>query len=194
MARERKYSTEELFNATKHILLQYGYEGFTFSLLANQLEISRGTLYKYFENKEELITDFMLYEMNLFLTELEGIHTYQHFEEQFDFLIQLMFKNPDIQQLIEMGQHVPIHTNKKVRENKERLSELHLKMYESLQGFIQLGRKEEKLNPKVIDAVILGYIFQAIAIPNHFGIPYSDWIKSIKEMISFGMFNQHINN
>ena len=42
MARERKFSLEELFQTTKQLLLDYGYEGFTFSLLADQLEVARG--------------------------------------------------------------------------------------------------------------------------------------------------------
>lgn len=74
MARERKFTEEELFVAVKHILLAQGYEGFTFSLLADRLEVSRGAIYKYYENKESLITQFMVYEMDQFIHELEKIN------------------------------------------------------------------------------------------------------------------------
>ena len=74
MARERKFSTDDLFQASKQLLLQHGYEGFTFSLLADQFDVCRA-LYKYYENKEELITDFMIYEMGKFLFELKEIKT-----------------------------------------------------------------------------------------------------------------------
>ena len=36
--------------------------------VAEKLDVARGTLYKYYDNKNELITDFMLHEMNLYLT------------------------------------------------------------------------------------------------------------------------------
>ncbi|MBP1950182.1 TetR/AcrR family transcriptional regulator [Virgibacillus litoralis] len=93
MARERKFSDKTLYNAAKHILLNNGYEGFTFSLLADELKVSRGALYKYYENKEELIMDYMIFEMNRFLAELKEINNYDRFDSQFDFLIKLMFKH-----------------------------------------------------------------------------------------------------
>jgi len=187
MARERKFSTNDLFQAAKQILLSHGYEGFTFSLLAEQLDISRGAIYKYFDNKEELITDYMVYEMNLFLTELTEIELHRGFEAQFNFLVNLIFKNSTIPPLIELGRRIPVNGNKKVKENIDKLEKLHLTMYQSLQSLIALGRREDKLQDSIPDALILGFIFQSIMIPNHFGIPQAEWVASIKEMIQHGM-------
>jgi TetR/AcrR family transcriptional regulator, repressor of fatR-cypB operon len=190
MARERKFSTDELFLATKHLLLKHGYDGFTFSLLADYLNVSRGAIYKYFENKEELVSEFMLYEMNQFLHELQEIKEIASFSNQLDFLIRLMFKNDKIQTLIEMGKHIPVNTNQKAKENKLKLSGLHLRMYDNLQGFVQRGKEEMQLNPSIPDALILGYIFQSVAIPNHFNIPHAEWVYSIKEMICHGILKK----
>lgn len=57
MARERKFTRDDLYETTKYMLLENGYEGFTFSKLAEKLNVSRGAIYKYFNNKDELITD-----------------------------------------------------------------------------------------------------------------------------------------
>ena len=187
MARERKFSTDNLFLVTKQMLLAHGYEGFSFSLLADQLEISRGAIYKYYDNKEELITDYMLYEMEHFLAELKDIESVDGFDAQFDFLINLIFKNSTIPHMIELGRRIPINGNQKVKENHEKLDKQHLNMYQHLQGFISLGRQELKLKETLPDPLILGFIFQTIMIPNHFGIPHSIWISSIKEMIRHGM-------
>ncbi|MCA1322376.1 TetR/AcrR family transcriptional regulator [Bacillus tianshenii] len=190
MARDRKFTDEELFHATKLLLLQHGYEGFTFSILADHLEVSRGTLYKYYVNKEELITDYMLFEMNLFLGDLRGIHAIDGFEAKFDFLISLIFQNATIHQIIEIVQHVPRNVNDKVRDNREKLDELHMDMYHNLQDFILIGRKEQKLKDDLPDGLLLGIIFQSIAIPNHFGVPHKEWVKSIKEILGHGMFKR----
>lgn len=187
VARERKFSTDELFQATKLLLLKHGYEGFTFSLLADYLHVSRGAIYKYYENKEELISEFMLYEMEQFLHEIKGIEQIDDFQDQLDFLIRIMFKNEKIQQLIEMGKEIPKCTNQNARVNKEKLEMLHLQMYQNLQGFIGKGKEEKKLNSSIPDALILGYIFQSVAIPNHFDIPHTEWVDSIKEMICHGI-------
>lgn len=188
MARDRKFSTSELFQTTTELLLQYGYEGFTFSILADHLEVSRGTLYKYYENKEELITDFMIHEMNLFLEELKNIHRIEGFEKQVDFLLELIFKNASIPHLIEIGKNIPSNLNQKVRDNQSKMEQQRFAMYHNLQAFIDLGRKEGKLKPNLPDSLVLGFIFQTIAIPNHFAIPRSEWVNSIKEMICHGMF------
>lgn len=191
MARDRKFSTEDLYHATKHILLQQGYEGFNFSLLAERLDISRGAIYKYFDNREELVIHFMRYEMNLFLVELLEIEQYSTFDEKLTFLLDLIFKNPSVPRLIEIGQRIPINENIKVKEDFFKLEDLRLEMYKHLQGFIDLGREEQKLKPSIPDALILGFIFQSIMIPNHFDIPHSVWVQSLKEILCNGILQIH---
>ncbi|MCH1627109.1 TetR/AcrR family transcriptional regulator [Ferdinandcohnia quinoae] len=188
MARERKFSTDELFQETKQLLLQNGYEGFTFSLLADRLNVARGTLYKYYENRDELITDYMIYEMKQFLTNLKVIHEYRGFTSQFDFLLDFILMHHEVPQMIGIARHIPIDSNEKVKANRATLDQLHLDMYTQLGAFIQLGRDERLLKPTIPDGLILGMIFQTIAIPNHSGVPQSEWIQSIKEIISHGMF------
>ncbi len=187
MARERKFSTDELYQATKQILLKHGYDGFNFSVLAEQLDISRGAIYKYFDNREELITNFMLYEMELFLLELKEIEQYHDFDDKLTFLLELIFKKSTVPQLIEIGQRIPINGNMKVKENISQLEKLHLEMYKHLQGFIDLGRQKQKLKASIPDSLILGIIFHSIMIPNHFGISQSEWVRSIKEVLCYGM-------
>lgn len=189
MARERKFSMEELYSVTKETLLNHGYEGFNFGLLAERLDIARGTIYKYFENKEELISSFMLYEMDQFLLELKGIEDYKGFEAQFHFLFDLFFSHSKIYHIIEIGQRMPTNTNDTVRVNMEKLDKNRLKMYQHLQAFIDLGKRENRIKAHLPDSLILGYMFQSIAIPNHFNIDQTIWVNSIKEMIGHGIFN-----
>ncbi|KAA9016955.1 TetR/AcrR family transcriptional regulator [Niallia endozanthoxylica] len=187
MARERKFSKEELFHETKELLLLHGYEGFSFSVLADHLHVSRGTIYKYYDNKEELVTSLMIHEMNQFLSDLKEIEQYPGFDAQFDFLLEVILKKREIHRFIGINAQIPIGTNESVKKNKEVLDKLHLDMYGYLQNFIQLGKKESKLKPHLANGLMLGFIFQSVAIPNHFGIPHAEWIQSIKEIISHGM-------
>lgn len=188
MARDRKITTENIFNATKELLLLYGYEGFTISLLAEQLHVSRGAVYKYYNHKEAVISDMMEYEMKRFISELQEIETYQDFEAQFDFLLTLIFKQTEVHQLIQIAQHMLANHNDNLRDYKPKLEKLPLEMYRYLKGFITQGKKEGKLKAHLPDPLLLGIIFQSIAIPNHFGVPRLEWVSSIKEIISVGMF------
>lgn len=188
MARERKFTTEDVFQETKNILLEQGYEGFTFGILAQRLDVSRGALYKYYDNKEELITEYMLFEMDQFMKDLEKIHQYAGFHDQFDFLLETFFKYNKIHQILGLSYEIPANTNKNVKRNKQQLEQIHVEMYGHLGSFIQTGRREGLLRPGLADELILGFIFQSIAIPNHFGIPQGEWMKMTKEFLSHGMF------
>jgi TetR/AcrR family transcriptional regulator, repressor of fatR-cypB operon len=188
MARERKFTTEELFQTVKKILLQHSYEGFTFSLLAEQMDVSRGAIYKYYQNKDVLITDFMIYEMEQFLLELKEIEKYSEFEAQFDSLMDIIFEKTEIHHLIRVAQQMLLQSNEQDKDRMDKLEKLPLEMYKHLQKFILLGKEQGKVKPHIPDGLMLGFILQSIAIPNHFGIPQEEWLKSMKEMISQGMF------
>lgn len=189
MARERKFSMELLFRHTKELLLLHGYDAFNFSMLADQLNVVRGTIYKYFENKDELISAFMIEEMKQSHEELQKIEQYGTFDEQFQYLMNFMFQNENLNKLIEIGMQIP-NSTAKVKKNKSILTQLRLDMYKHLQHLIVLGKKEKKLKPHIPDSVILGFIFQSIAIPNHFALPKDVWVSSIKELLCSGMFEK----
>jgi TetR/AcrR family transcriptional regulator, repressor of fatR-cypB operon len=188
VARERKFNTVDLFQAAKQLLLEHGYDGFTFSLLADRMDVSRAALYKYYENREELITDFMIFEMEQFLHELKEIEKLNGFDQQFDFLMDFIFTKTEIHHLIKAALHV-LAKLEQTNINKEKLEKLPLEMYRYLNTFILKGKEEGKLKSHIPDSLIIGFILQTVAIPNHFGISHQEWLNSIKEIIRQGMFN-----
>ncbi len=192
MARERKFTTTELYQATENLLLEQGYDAFTFSLLADRMSVSRGVLYKYYENKDELISDYMIHEMERFLLQMNEIGERVGFMEQFDFLLQLIFKQVHIPQIIDISHRVFVSQDQKVQEQKARLDAQRLEMYARLHDFIQLGKHEGYLKRQIPDSVLLGFIFQSFIIPNHFKIEQALWIQSIKDVLQTGVMQAPI--
>lgn len=188
MARESKFTTEELYNLTRSLLYDFGYDGFHFGLLAEQLGVTRSALYKYYRNKDELITEFMLFEMEQFIHDLERINQFNQFEAQLDFLLHLIFKYSKIHQILLIIYRIPKSNKKKVRENIQKLDAQHHEMYAHLNQFIQLGRKEGKLKAELPDEMILGFIFQTVNIPNHSNLPQEQWRELLKEILLKGMY------
>lgn len=188
MTRERKFSTQEIFKATNSLLLRYGYEGFTFSLLAESLDVSRAAIYKYYTNKEELIIDYMVYEMTKMLNDLQKIDQSATFIAQLNELITLIFMYKDIHQILGMVHQFKESSSAIIMEKKEQLEKLHLDMYRYLEGLMIQGKKDKFLRETLSNDVILGCIFQSIAIPNHRGIPEQEWIQSIKDVVCYGIF------
>ena len=187
MARERKFSDRELYQATKELLLNYGYEGYTFTLLANQLDVSRAAIYKYYDNKEELLSEYMLYELTTFLNELKKVGKEKTFSDQFHALFNFIFDDMSLYVLRDIGMQIP-NANKKVAANKQKISNIHIELYTSLQHFIDLGRREKILREDIPSNLVLGMIFQTVNIPNTEGIPHQDWVNTIKDVISHGIF------
>lgn len=190
LARERKFTLIELFQAVKNLLLKNGYEGFTFSILAEHLGVSRGTIYKYYANKDELITAFMIHELKAFLSELQYIDNYETFEDQFEFLMKQIFDRMNVHTFIEIGKQINGKSNQRVKKNQEELEKLHLEMYRLLQNFINLGKKEKVLKQDIPDSLILAYIFQSLTIPNHFHVPKEEWNRHLKELIKYGLMKR----
>ncbi|MEN1968093.1 TetR/AcrR family transcriptional regulator [Lentibacillus sp. N15] len=190
MARERKFSKNELFQYTKEILLSHGYEGFTFSILADRLDVARGTLYKYYQNKVELITDYILFELNQFLIKLKQINQYDTFDSQFEYLLTLMFTHSKIRHILITVNRLLGDENAHVKAKRKELRELHLEMYHHLQSFIQQGRQEGILKPSIPDELILSFILQSIEIPDQLALSQDEWVQSRKELLSYGMFQK----
>jgi TetR/AcrR family transcriptional regulator, repressor of fatR-cypB operon len=187
MARERKFSKEEIYQTTKQLLLNYGYEGYTFTLLANKLDVSRAAIYKYYDNKEELLCEYMLYELNSFLNNLKKVSEEKTFSNQFNALFNIIFNDMSLYQLRDMGMQIP-NVNKKVTTYKQKISEIHINLYTSLQAFIELGKREKMLRDDIPGNLVIGMIFQTVNVPNTEGIPHQEWVEKIKSVIRHGIF------
>ncbi len=190
MARERKFTDEELFKATKLLLIGDGYDSFTFSKLASMMEVSRGSIYKYYENKDELISEFLMYEMNRFLQGFSELDKSGDFQTQFYLVIDFIFRHSEIHQILEIINQIPKKSSNREPSNQTQLNTYYIDMYKQFQDLIEQGKKEHVIKSHLSDAIILGMIFQTIAIPNHFGIPKDEWIASIREILSEGMFER----
>lgn len=190
MARERKFTDDELFKATKLLLIGDGYDSFTFSKLASMMKVSRGSIYKYYENKDELISEFLMYEMNLFLQGFSELEKSGDFKAQLSLVIDFIFKHNEIHQILEIINQIPKKSSNRALSNQTQLNTYYIDLYKQFQGLIEQGKKEQVIKNHLSDTVILGMIFQTIAIPNHFGIPNDEWIDSIKEILSEGMFQK----
>lgn len=189
MARERKFTDAELFAATKVIFIRDGYDSFTFSKLATVLNVSRGSIYKYYENKDELIAEFLMFEMNHFLNEFNTLDKEADFQTQFQVLIDFIFEYNNSNHILDIIKQIQVNSTRTIEDaTQSRLSEYYVDMYKQFQGFVDVGRKEKVIKSHLPTAILLGMIFQTIAIPNHFGIPKEEWIASIKEILCHGMF------
>jgi AcrR family transcriptional regulator len=103
------------------IFLKYGFKSVTMDDIANELAISKKTIYKYFKNKEELVdttTSFLHQTIhnNILCVCDKG---YNAIEENFEIkkLFKNMFKNSDDSPMFQLEKYYP-KTYKKIIENE----------------------------------------------------------------------------
>lgn len=190
MGRIRKFSVEEMFETTEQLLLTVGYEGFTVGLVAEQLNVSRAAIYKYYTNKEALIVDFMVERMQAFIEELTKIPQHEPFEKQVEKLLNIIFCSKDLHQVLGYAHFLKDHGDIEIKQKLMQLSEMHVTMYSPMQSMIEKGKAEGILKPHISNDLILGFIFQSIAIPNHMQIDKELFLQSLKEMIFTGIYNK----
>lgn len=188
MARERKFSTDDIFNETKKLLLEHGYEGYNIGQLAEKLNVSRAAIYKYYTNKDELIVDFMLHDMNEMMVAFNSIDQYTTFEEQLNSVLNTIFDSKDLHQILAFAHLINAKDNEIIANKLEKLNKLHLEMYKPLMGLIAKGKKEELIHQDLSDSVMISFIFQSIQIPNHTNEPNDKLLQSIRKLIVNGLY------
>lgn len=167
MGRDRKFSTLDLFLATKQLVLAVGYDGFTIARLAESIGVSRAAIYKYYTNKEELIMDFMLHEMDKTITDFLLISPTAPYMEQLDALLRSIFRSKDLHLLLGMAEMIPSDNQPSIQKKKDKLSAMHRDMYGPLMRIVQQGKAEGLVDINIPNELVLGFIFQSINIPNH---------------------------
>ncbi len=101
-------TVEQIFMATNRLMAEYGVASLSMHKIAKEANISVGTIYVHFENKEKLLTEFGRYVFLTFSDALEkNVHMSQPFFEQY----RIMWRNiwqyflDDRYNVINMGQY-----------------------------------------------------------------------------------------
>lgn len=188
MARERKFSTEDIFNETKKLLLEHGYERYNIGLLAEKLNVTRAAIYKYYTNKDELVVDFMLHEMDEMIAQFEKVNEFEQFEEQLNSVLTTIFNSKDLHHILAFAQLIEAKDDDNVAQKLQRLNELHMEMYKPLIGLIAKGKREQLIHQELPDSIMLSFIFQSIQIPNHMNEPKETFIHSLRKLILNGLY------
>ncbi len=186
MGRDRKFSKTDLFIATKKQILQVGYDGFRISHLAEALEVSRAAIYKQYVNKDELLIDFMLFEMEKSITDLQKVRQDGTFEQQLEDLLLRMSHFNEVHQLLGMTSLIQ-NISEEIIRKKEQLASMHKDLYAPLIRIVTNGKKENYIASHLPDFLIMAFIFQTIDIPSQQNLSKAEQLQYIKQLILHGV-------
>ncbi len=166
MARKKSIDRHELMRATEKLLVETGYDGFHFRLLAEKLGVGRSTIYEYYANKDDLIIAYIhsfAYER---VKESKEIMILEDIQEQFKAFLRIYLKYNHIQQLVNMIIHME---NQQKPQNQEDIKQIKLLIKEINQvslKLIQKGKETGKIRKDIDDLFISYAIFNLVQIPN----------------------------
>lgn len=73
-ARERAHRRQEILDAARQVFFERGFHRPTMDDVAARAEVSKGTIYLYYESKEEILALLLLEGLDLLLDEMETAH------------------------------------------------------------------------------------------------------------------------
>jgi len=171
--REKAKHRQEIFNAAIKVFAQKGFHNATLEEIAEEAEFSKGAIYNYFSNKENLLFEIMGHIQNFtrkFLQEsLPNQKTFK--EELTDLLIgaaNIVYSNSEFFELltVQHAQRFKILSD----ENKEKLENIHDDCRQILQKrinkAIECGELKE-IQPEVIEEIIIGALNSIVSFHWH---------------------------
>lgn len=185
MARKKLYY-QDLMKATEKILLEQGYGGFNFSILAQTIGIGRSTLYEYYSAKDDLIADYMKNVMDHFNADLQVVAGHQDSKEQLQKLIQLMLKYSQIHNIIKI---LPLLENRSetVIQVKEQFRQDHLDILQYVRDIIEKGKRESIIRSEIPTDILSMFFFNTINDSGFLPIEEEVWADWIWNILSKGI-------
>lgn len=160
MAR-RKLNEEDIMAVTEALLLEKGYEGFHFRLLADKLNVGRSTIYEYYMSKEELVTSYMIKVMDKFFHDCEQLSKLESPIAQLKGLLQLFIKYSQIHQIIEMMPLIDPEVSPAVRKALDRLWDDHNLVFEFIHHIVEAGKQIGEIRTDIPTSVVTALFFNA---------------------------------
>lgn len=188
MVREKKFSTEDIYLQTHDLLIKEGYEKFSFSLLAKSLHVSRAAIYKYYTNKDELINDYLICQMEQMMDDFYQIKWDLDYSNQFDQLFELIFKYRETHLISDAIPNKMVLSFEKQKQKEAISAEIHGHFLKHIQQFIQTGKKNGQIKKEIPDSLIVDIIFHSINIPDHSKLNSKERAYFIKMIIKNGIF------
>ncbi len=189
MARKKTFTQEELYTATHQLMLEEGYDQFNFMKLAKALDVTRTALYKYYNNKDELLQDYLKTRMQNFVKRIETTDWSENYEEKLSELLNLVFDFADIHRIsLQVPRQQWNEENKDlpdIRESKQ----LHQTFFNFIQGVIEEGQQNGFLDAEIPSLILIEIILHSVTLPNMSGLSTEKRYYFLKKILFKGILN-----
>lgn len=192
MARHRKTDEVELMKAAEALLLEKGYEGFHFKGLSDRLNVARSTIYEYYRNKDELITDSMKQLMDTILEKCYALKKYADPIDKLKGLLKVFLEYSHIHSILEAIPMISNSTTELVAANLKTLHEQHDELFKFIIKLIDEAKVYGKIRKDIPSIVTAGIFFHTITIPNMSKMNVDEWTDFLFDVLLKGIENREV--
>jgi len=160
--REKAAHRQEILDAAIKVFAEKGFHEATLDEVAQEAEFSKGTLYLYFSNKEDLlstiVSDSLEKWTEFYKSTITGKESFrEEITAVFNGVAERIFGNPDLFTLLSV-QHASLF-NALSQEKRNEACKIHNKIWESFNERVKMAIENEELRdlpPKAIEGMVHG--------------------------------------
>ena len=180
----KEIARSNILQASIKVFSEKGFHGATMNEIANEVGVSKGTLYTYFKSKEDILNEIWIMSSQKIL-DLKNIYKGRDFVEVLEELYDMMAKSPGLQLSFEVTL---------ISQNNEKIKKINQKSYksklESLKIFIQdqqeNGSVREDIDADLLAQILTG-LYTDVAAQLLIGLDnekvHENWIKSVNAIL-----------
>lgn len=189
--KQKKPKYKQIIDAAVIVIAENGYHQAQVSKIAKQAGVADGTIYLYFQNKEDILVSLFQEKMGIFIEKIEEeIRTEQSASEKLYTLIDKHFS------LLAEDHHLAIVTQLELRQSNK---ELRLRINEVLKGYFNVvdkiitsgqeaGEFREDLDLRLTRQMIFGTIDEIVTtwVMNDQKYNLTKQVKQVHELFVYG--------
>ncbi|MFS1519294.1 TetR/AcrR family transcriptional regulator [Bacillus sp. SM2101] len=179
MGRKKRIEKKDLFESTRKLLIEKGYEGFHFKALAEQLSVGRSTIYEYYANKDELIFHYIKHVSDKIYGECKKMLEHTDPLVQLQELLTIFLKHGEtIHEMIQVYKHMKASSNHH-DEKMDVLEKENERFFEILVDVIKCGQRGFVIRNDLQAHSIASVFFSSILIPNTLNMDIDQWSETL---------------
>ncbi|WP_027954354.1 TetR/AcrR family transcriptional regulator [Halobacillus kuroshimensis] len=187
MGRKRILTKDDILNVTGEVLRNGGIQEVHFKKLAEELQVSRSTLYEYFKNKEELILSYMRAMMDEMNRKIQAVPPDLPPNEKLKQLLHIFLEHADTYHIDQMIHELQTSDKQVALFYKTEVHKDLMKTHQLMGSWIEEAKEAGIWTTDVSSTLISDVIFHSILFSNRKKIGAEDMTEQLFQMMENGL-------
>ena len=176
-----------MLRETEKLLLERGYEGFSFKALSANLDIARSTIYEYYGHKDDLITKYMFILVSKVMKEMERIASETTGLETMKEWLKMFMQYDQVHYMIGMRGQLDQSESDIARNHLKQMDGLHGKMFFMLTNQVKKAKDLGEVRADLPNELVASFFFHSILSRPANDENIDGWANMLNDIIENGV-------